>query len=155
MKRLREVRVAAAMAVATVAMAMMLTGCCAMCPWRQEARVDKLCSQELVRTTQSWDGAALPAYPAGKPEIRVLRIAIPAGARLPLHHHPVINVGYLTKGQLTVHAEGGQVLTLKAGDPIVELVNTPHYGVNDGDTPAEIVVVYVTSEGQDITVYDK
>ena len=36
-------------------------------------------AQILTKTTSSWDGSTLPAYPQGQPEITVSRITIPAG----------------------------------------------------------------------------
>lgn len=36
----------------------------------------------------------------------------------------------LTRGQLVVVTEDGRELRLAAGDPIVEVVNTPHQGFN-------------------------
>ena len=82
----------------------------------------------------------MPEYPKGQPKITILHIKIPAGTQLDTHHHPVINAGVLLSGQLTVVAKDGQKLHLRAGDPIVELVNTAHYGINEGNTPAEIIV---------------
>lgn len=109
---------------------------------------------KLVQSGQSWDGAVLPPYPAGQPEVTVLRIEIPPGVRLETHHHPVINVGYLTRGELQVETVGGKTLHLKAGDPIVEVVGTHHFGYNPGKTPAEIVVVYVGQPGSPVTVVE-
>lgn len=108
--------------------------------------------EELAKTTASWDGSTLPPYPQNQPEITILRISIPAGTRLKTHFHPVINAGVLLSGQLTVVAENGKKLRLKAGDPIVELVDTAHYGVNEGDEPAEIIVFYAGSSGAPITI---
>ncbi len=107
--------------------------------------------QVLAKTGSSWDGTPLPNYPGGKPEITILRIEIPPGARLPWHRHPVINAGVLLKGQLTVESEDHHTLHLKAGDSIVELVNKWHYGKNEGSTPAEIIVFYAGVEGTPIT----
>ncbi|MGH8546411.1 MAG: cupin domain-containing protein [Gammaproteobacteria bacterium] len=90
------------------------------------------------------------AYPQGQPEITIRRISIPAGARLDTHSHPVINAGLLMSGQLTVVT--GKTLHLKAGDPIVEVVNTLHYGINQGTVPAEIVVFYAGAIGTPLTV---
>ena len=112
-------------------------------------------SKELVRTSKSWDGKSLVPYPQGQPEITILRIGIPAGARLETHSHPVINAGVLVSGQLTVKTTDGRVLRLKAGDPIVEVVNTLHYGINEGTVPAEIVVFYAGSVGQAVTVSEQ
>ena len=106
----------------------------------------------LAKTGQSWDGSTLPAYPQRAPEITILRITIPAGTVLPLHQHPVINAGVLLSGELTVIAEGDQTLHLKAGDPIVEVVNKWHYGQNTGKDPAVILVFYAGAQGTPISI---
>lgn len=99
-------------------------------------------AETLVKTTTSWDGALLPAYPNGQPQITVLRITIPGYARLPMHKHPVINVGYMLSGSLIVTDEDGNVTRINAGEPLVELVDKWHYGENPLAEPAVIVVVY-------------
>ena len=106
----------------------------------------------LVKTTQSWDANLLPAYPAGQPEVTILRLTIPPGTRLENHFHPVINAGVVISGELTVIAEDGKVLYLKPGDPIVELVNTCHYGINQGTDPVDLIVFYAGTANQPITV---
>lgn len=106
----------------------------------------------LIETSKSWNGADLPHYPEGKPKITVLKITIPPHAKLNIHKHLVINAGVLTKGELTVIDEQNNTLTLKAGNALVELVDTYHYGENKGDTPAEIIVFYAGTEGLPITV---
>lgn len=109
----------------------------------------------LAKTGSSWDGAALPAYPEGRPEITIMRITIPAGVKLPRHEHPLINAGVLLRGELTVVTDQGKTLHLKAGDPIVEVVNTWHYGVNEGKEPAEIIVFYAGTPGRPISVREE
>jgi len=108
--------------------------------------------EALIKTSQSWNGALLPTYPEGQPEITLLRITIPAGTQLPKHSHPFINAGVLISGELTVYTEDGKSNVLKAGDSIVEVVNTIHYGANEGDDPAEIIVFYAGIEGEAVTV---
>ena len=111
------------------------------------------CSTEaLVKTTSSWDGTALPQYPSGEPEVTILRITLLPKARLVMHKHPVINAGVLLKGELTVVADDGRALHLETGDPIVELVDQWHYGKNEGDEPAEIVMFYAGTSGVPVTV---
>lgn len=110
--------------------------------------------QALAQSTRSWDGALLPAYPSGQPQVSILRISIPPGTRLPTHYHPVINAGVLLAGELTVVAEDGEQLRLRAGDAIVEMVNRLHHGVNEGGIPAEIIVFYAGVEGKPITVIE-
>ena len=106
----------------------------------------------LAKSSSSWDGEALPEYPEGTPEVTILRIIIPPGAQLPIHEHPVINAGVLLSGRLTVKTEDGSILHLKAGDPIVEVVDKWHYGINEGSEPAEIIVFYAGIEGMPITI---
>jgi len=106
----------------------------------------------LAKTSASWDQSRLPPYPAGTPEVTILRIKIPPGVQLPLHRHPVINAGVLLAGELTVYAEGGKTLHLQAGDSIVELVNHWHFGKNEGTETADIIVFYAGVADAPITV---
>lgn len=108
--------------------------------------------QQLAKTIRSWDDSLLPVYPAGQPEVTILRLTIPPGTKLEKHFHPVINAGVLISGELTVIAEDGKVLYLKPGDPIVELVKTSHYGINQGTEPVDLIVFYAGVEGLPITV---
>jgi quercetin dioxygenase-like cupin family protein len=106
----------------------------------------------LVKASTSWNGSPLPAYKKGEPEITIQRITIPPKVRLPLHKHPVINAGVLLKGKLTVVTKTGEILHLKRGDPIIEIVNQWHYGKNEGTEPAEIIVFYAGAVGQPMTM---
>jgi quercetin dioxygenase-like cupin family protein len=105
----------------------------------------------LVKATSSWNGETLPSYLRGQPEVTILKISIPPHIQLPLHQHPVINAGVLLKGELTVFTKDGKTLHLGAGDPIVEVVNTWHYGINEGNEPAEIIVFYAGIQGEPVT----
>ncbi len=108
--------------------------------------------ETLIKTNQTWDGTVLPAYPTNSPEISVLRFNIAPGAQLPPHLHPVINVAYVIKGELTVATDHGLKKQLRAGDAVVELVNQIHFGKNEGTEPVELVVVYAGTHGQKVTV---
>ena len=114
--------------------------------------VDHVRVDELAKTSRSWNGVVLPDYQSGRPEITILRITIPPGVELPMHTHPVINAGVLLKGELTVVTEDEKTLHLTAGNSIVEVVNTWHYGINDGTEPAEIIVFYAGISGGPITI---
>ena len=59
--------------------------------------------ESLANSTKQWDGALLPNYPQGQPEIKILRIKIPAGVTLPWHYHPVINAAVILDGTLELH----------------------------------------------------
>ncbi len=118
--------------------------------WAQDVNTVKV--DVLAKTSSSWDGRALPDYTKGKPEVTILRITIPPKIQLSLHKHPVINAGVLLKGELTVVTEDKKILHLKAGDSIVEVVNKWHYGKNEGNKPAEIIVFYAGLQGKPITI---
>ena len=106
----------------------------------------------LAETTKSWDGNDLPKYLDGHPKITILKITIPPHTKLKVHKHLVINAGVLLKGTLTVIDEHHNTLNLKAGDPIVELVDTFHFGENNSNKPAEIIVFYAGTTDTPITV---
>ena len=71
---------------------------------------------------------------------------------MPLHEHPVINAGVLLSGELTVVTEDNKTLHLKAGESIVEVVNKWHYGKNEGNEPAEILVFYAGTADKPISI---
>lgn len=108
--------------------------------------------ETLLKTTDSWDGHALPPYSEGQPEVTILRITIAPGAALPEHKHPYMNAGVLLRGRLIVKLDSGETHQLEAGDSIAEVVETWHYGSNNGTEPAEILVVYAGIEGEPVTV---
>ena len=57
----------------------------------------------------------------------------------------------MLKGELTVITDSGDRLDLKEGEAIVEVVDTWHYGYNEGEDTAEIVVFYAGVEGLPVT----
>lgn len=112
-------------------------------------------SETVIQTDTHWNGQAIKPLHINHPQVTMLRITIPAGEKLSMHKHPILNIGYLTKGELTVRSDKGEVLVLKPGDPIVELVDIWHYGESTGNEDAEIVVIYVGEKGDDLSVAKK
>ena len=111
--------------------------------------------ETLVKTSKSWDGVVLQSYMQGSPEVTILKITIPPKTKLALHEHPIINAGVLLKGELTVTTENGEILHLKEGEAIVEVVNKWHYGENTGDTDSIILVFYAGIKNTPITIKEK
>jgi quercetin dioxygenase-like cupin family protein len=140
--------------LAVLSVILLLQSGCTMVRNSQGASEASVVAKELAKTSQSWNGASLPAYPSGQPMVTILRISIPAGAQLDTHSHPVINAGVLISGELTVVTKDGKTLHLKAGDPIVEVMNTLHYGINQGKAPAEIIVFYAGTVDMPITIVE-
>ena len=69
-------------------------------------------SEELIRTSQSWDGVELPDYLQGRPELVAVKYEFPAGQKLGWHHHPVMNYGILVQGELTIIGQDGRENTV-------------------------------------------
>ena len=107
---------------------------------------------ELKRTSQSWDGAQLPDYPVGKPELIVKRYIFPRGSKLGWHHHPVMNYGIVQQGELTIIGLNGEEKTVKTGEAVVEMVGTIHHGENRGDKTVVLDMYYVSQPGTPISV---
>ena len=113
-------------------------------------------SVDLVKSTKTWNGTNLPAYTFTQPEVTIKKIIIAPGEKLPMHQHPVINAGVLLSCTQNVYSNDGKELKMKAGDGLIELVKTSHYGINDSETePAEIIVFYIGEKGEEVTVIDK
>ena len=107
---------------------------------------------ELIRTSQSWDGAMLPDFPVGKPELRVIRLDFPVGAKTGWHHHTVVNYGIVQQGDLTIVCQDGSERTFHEGEPLVEVIGTIHRGENRGRKPVVLVMFYYSEPGAEITV---
>ena len=108
--------------------------------------------ETIIKGTASWNGSGLPDYASGKPEITILKYTIAPGASLPMHEHPYINAGVLLSGELTVVSENNDVLHLRAGEGLIEMVGQWHHGSNEGSQPAEIIVFYAGIKDQAVTV---
>jgi len=54
-----------------------------------------------------------------------------------------------------VHTKEGKILDLHAGDAIVEVVDTWHWGESLGSTPAHIIVFYAGREDMPVTIKQK
>ncbi|MDK9779064.1 MULTISPECIES: cupin domain-containing protein [unclassified Vibrio] len=132
---------------ATIALALTLGSA-----WADNHLPDSVEAEVMLKTTTSWDGAELPSYPQGQPEVTIVKITVPKGVQLPMHQHPVINAGIVLKGEITVTKKSGEKIILKAGDAIAEVVEQWHFGANTGDDPAEIIVFYAGVKNEPITV---
>ncbi|MBR4518566.1 MAG: hypothetical protein IKO65_06170, partial [Victivallales bacterium] len=72
-------------------LAAFLSGCmccksrCSTSPFAKYDDITTVQKLELKRTSKSWDGAALPDYLQGKPELVVMRYIFPVGSKLPWH----------------------------------------------------------------------
>ena len=106
----------------------------------------------LVSSDAAWNGKPYESYPAGRPQLTVVRITIPPHTTLPWHTHPTPNAGYILSGHLTVEDRAtGLKRTVKAGEALNEEVGAEHRGSTD-DEPCVLVVTYSGTSGVPISI---
>ena len=118
----------------------------------QDNPAAKVVTTELVRTDKSWDGVELPDYLQGRPEIVGMKYEIPAGQKLGMHFHPVMNFGILVQGDLTIISKDGLEKTVHEGEAVVEMVNTVHHGENRGTKPVILYMFYLSQKDMPLSV---
>jgi hypothetical protein len=99
------------------------------------AREPQIGVQHILQTTQSWDGQNYQGYPAGQPQLAVLGMTIPSNRALHWHQHPVISVGYVLSGHLTIEKrDTGERTIVHVGQTVAEIVQTAQRGFHDRRT---------------------
>lgn len=111
--------------------------------------------EELFTANRTLGGRVV-VYPEGTPEMRVYRITLPVGAKIPLHIHPSPVVVMVEQGKLSnVRIVDGVEKTeiIEAGEGFLEgHPDEPHYVVNTGTEPAISLVTFASVEGMLNTV---
>ena len=108
--------------------------------------------EQVLQTTQSWDGTPYTSYPTGQPQVTVLKITIPPNTALHWHRHPVISVAYVLSGHLTIEKKDtGERTILQPGQALAETVETTHRGFTT-DEPVELIVFYAGQSGLPVTI---
>ena len=104
-------------------------------------RPEELATEEAFRARPQmvWDWYALRREMIAKVEPNAGHRAVAAFQQ----RHP---------GRLTVVTADGKTMQMKAGDPIVEVVDTWHHGKNEGTETAEIIVFYAGTPGQALSI---
>ena len=129
----------------------LMTGC-SEAKAQEDNAAQSVKSEELIRTSQSWDGVELPDYLQGKPELVAVKYVFPAGKKLGWHHHPVMNYGVLMQGELTIIGQDGKKKVVHEGEPVVEMVNTIHHGENRGTKPVILYMFYLSQDSLPLAV---
>jgi quercetin dioxygenase-like cupin family protein len=107
--------------------------------------------ETLSQTTSSWDGTPYTAYPAGQPQITVLKISIAANTTMKWHTHPMPNAAYVVSGELTIEKKDGTKRHFVAGQALTETVNSVHRGIT-GAEPLVLIVFYAGTPGVPLSV---
>ena len=94
----------------------------------------------VARTSTTITGQ--PIIVPEKPDVIVSIATFPPGARLPEHQHLHPHYVYVLQGVLTVvNTDANKTLEVKAGDFVVEMQDTWHYGINNGAVPVKLLVI--------------
>lgn len=109
-------------------------------------------SEELIRTSQSWDGVELPDYFEGRPELVAVKYVFPAGKKLGWHHHVAMNYGVLVQGELTIIGLDGKTKVVHEGEAVVEMVGTVHHGENRGTKDCILYMFYLSQKDLPLAV---
>jgi len=94
----------------------------------------------IARETTTITGQ--PVSPPANATIIASSSLFPPGARTPVHKHPYPHYVFVTEGTLTItNVETGRSYQVPAGHLLVEMINTWHYGHNDGTGPVKTYVI--------------
>lgn len=108
-------------------------------------------AETLLQSSTAWDGTPYAAYPAGAPQLTMLKITIPPHTSLPWHTHPMPNAAYVLSGELIVEKqEGGDRRVLTPGQVLPELVGVRHRGTT-GSEPVVLIVFYAGTAGMPLS----
>jgi quercetin dioxygenase-like cupin family protein len=106
-----------------------------------------------IITTKTTAAGQPIVLPQKNIEVRASIYEIPVGMRLPVHKHPSARYAYVLAGKLRVSSADNTMTTdYSAGDFIVEMIDTWHYGTNIGTEPVRLLVVDQLESGQPDTV---
>ena len=103
-------------------------------------------TEVLIQSTSSWDRTPYISYPAGRPQITILKITIAPQPIMKWHSHPLPNAGNILCGELTIEREDGTKEHFVAGQAVTETVNRVHRGIT-GAERAVLIVFYPGTPG--------
>lgn len=152
MKRIRKWMFAAFLALCSAITVCIGMTACEKAHAENEFPEPKVEAEELIRTSQSWDGVELPDYFQGRPELVAVKYVFPPGMKLGWHHHVAMNYGVLVQGELTIIGQDGKTKVVHEGEAVVEMVGTIHHGENRGTKPVILYMFYLTQKDLPLAV---
>jgi quercetin dioxygenase-like cupin family protein len=112
-------------------------------------------AEKLIVSSLAYNGQALSYLKTDHPEVTALIVTIPPGGSTGWHEHPVPVYAYMLDGELTVELKNGASRRFMKGEPILEVTNRLHNGVNTGKQDARLVVFYTGAAGVPNVVREK
>lgn len=100
----------------------------------------------LANTNKTVTGQ--PIIAPEHPSVIATVLTFQPGDKTAIHKHPWPHYGYMLEGVLTItNAETGKSFEVKAGEFLVEMQNTAHFGENRGTVPVRILIVDTVPAG--------
>jgi quercetin dioxygenase-like cupin family protein len=95
-------------------------------------------------------------YPqSGPAKVTSLIVTMEPGEETGPHRHGVPTYGYILEGQVTVDYGTHGTRTYRKGEAFMEAEGVTHAGVNDGNVPVRILVVFMGAEGASNVIHEK
>jgi len=110
----------------------------------ESSRYQSLLTPLLETGTDIVDQAIV--YPPGTPKITSAIVVIPPGEETGWHTHEVPLYVHVLEGTVTVDYGSKGTKAYEAGQTFMEAMDWPHNGMNKGNVPVRILVVYMGSE---------
>jgi len=107
-------------------------------------------SNLLIKSTTASNGQKVEYLKTENAEVTVMTVEIAPGRETGWHLHSVPVYAYIIAGKLMVEMEGGKQYEFKEGQAIIEVMNTPHNGINIGDVPVKLIAFYTGEQGMSI-----
>jgi quercetin dioxygenase-like cupin family protein len=108
--------------------------------------------ETLLQAESSWNGKPYTQYPAGRPQLTMLKVTLKPNTVLPWHTHPMPNAGYVLSGDLTLHDRAsGATHTYHTGESFAESVDAEHRG-EAGANGAVLLLTYAGTQGTPTSV---
>lgn len=145
----------------TALFSLALVGCSTKAPSTTSEPSTDVQIKQVFSGSQTLNGTAL-SYPEGKPELRLFRVEIPAGGKIPLHSHPAPMLVYIQENNSSallntrVQPDGSEVSSeFQPGQTFIEGASEPHFVENKGEIPTIIWVMVASVEGLPTTNWIK
>jgi quercetin dioxygenase-like cupin family protein len=135
------------------ALALVAAGIAALAHEQNSAEYGSGVKETLLLNTETTALGMPIEYPqTSKPQVTALKVELAPGKQTGWHTHPYPTYGYILSGELTVQVQGGKRLHYTAGDAFVEVVNTPHNGINTGIEAVRALVFFTGEAGRPYVV---
>ena len=105
-------------------------------------------ARSLLKASATIGRQKLEYLRTDKPEIEVMLVEIKPGGQSGRHMHPVPTLVYVIEGTLTVELDDGSRHKCRAGNAVLEVINTWHNARNMGRRSLKLLVIYLGKKGR-------